>query len=285
MRSPGPLSRPWPGWAHAALGALLLGSGLGVAIVGQQVATDRRAWRLTRELVARAATEGGAHELWIGNPALHQDYPDEAAFLSAVRTGLRDLGDLPLVEPPSRQGSPWWKVASPWNLQTTARGSAGGWMHLQIQRSGPLEDPQGEGLTFLAFAPDLEGLRRFREGRHERRILARFERMRQVADQLSSPERTRAFWKREPALHDRFPTPDALEMEVVGLRTRLRHLPRVPQAPDVDLHHLQSPFHDRVDLRWRTPEGGEVAMAWEGDALVDVHLEPTFSDTVGQDPS
>ncbi len=278
MRTAGATPRPWPGWAHALLGALVLSAALIAAIVGQQVATARRAWTVTHDVARRISTEEGARDLWSRNPALRLDYPDEGAFLAAVAEGRGFLGELPLLEPASVAGSAWSKEASPWNLLTTIRGSRGGWMQVQVQRPGPLEEPQGEGITLLAFAPDPEGLRGFREARRERRFQARYERARQVAGSLASPAETRNLWKQEPALHEVFPTPESLEREAVRLRPKLRTLPLT--APDLHLKHVHTPFHDRVDVRWKAPEGGEIAMAWEDEALVDVHLEGAGPDPI-----
>jgi hypothetical protein len=283
MRTPGTPPRPWPGWAHAALGALLFSAGLGAALLGQQVATSRRAWAVTRDIAQRISTESGARDLWAHNPALRQDYPDEATFLAVIREGRAHFGELPTLEPRAQAGSPWSKVASPWNLLATAQGTHGGWMQVQVQRPGPLEQPQGEGITLLAFSEDLAGLQGLRAARRERRFQARYDRIRQVAGRLASPGGTRDLWKQEPALHEAFPTPESLEREAERLRPRLRHLP--PGSSDLHVRHLHTPFQDRVDVRWKAPEGGEVAMAWEGEALVDVHLEGAPSEVVARDPS
>ncbi|HJW33307.1 MAG TPA: hypothetical protein VJ505_08085 [Holophagaceae bacterium] len=270
MRASGTVSRPWPGWAHALLGALLFGAGLLLVMFAQQQATARKAWPLMAATLQRLATEEGARDLWARNPGIRGDYDDEAAFLAEVRAWRPRVGALPSLEPPSRSRSPWFRSASPWHIWAVAQGSGGGWVQFQVQRPGPFESPEGEGFTMVHFAPDWDALREIRGARRERRIGAHWKALRRIADQVASTEGARTLWVSEWALHSAYPTPEAFEQEAARARPMLSHLPQTPAEAyqGLALKRVRNPFMDRVDLRWKDAEGHELAVTWENGALV-----------------
>ncbi len=270
MRAPGHSSRPWPGWAHALLGALILGAGLILAMIAQQLATARKAWPLMQTTLNRLSTDEGARDLWARNPGIHGDYEDEAAFLAEVRAWRPRMGGLAPVEPPSHPRTPWFKTTSPWHIWAVAQGGGGGWVQFQLQRPGPFGNAPGEGFTMVHFAPDWESLRAVRSARRERRSEAQWREMRLVADRLASTEGTRQLWTSEGALHASYPTLEAFEREAARARPLLRDLPmRASEAtPGLAVKRFRNPFMDRVDLSWKGTDGRAVSMTWENGALV-----------------
>lgn len=253
-----------------------MGAGLIVALVVQQRISHAKAWPLAQAVAQRLATDEGARALWAENPGLRQDYDNEEAFLSAVRAGRMGLGALVGPEPPSQHHSPWFKVASPWNIMATVQGSGGGWLQIQIQRPGPFERPQGEGITLVQYSPDWDGLQQLRQARKFRFLASRYAWVQKVAGRLASTQGTRQLWEQERLLHVPYPTPEALEVEAQRLRPHLQRLPeRVEDAsPALRMRRTVNPFMDRVDVRWKDPVGREVGLSWENESLVDLRLDP-----------
>lgn len=271
MHGSHPSSRPWPGWAHALLGALLFGLGLLAVLVAQQQATARKAWPLMQATLHRLATDEGARELWLRNPGIRSDYDDEVeAFLTEVRAWRPRIGALTSAEPASRPRSGWFRSTSPWHLWAVAQGDGGGWVQFQVQRPGPFENPEGEGFTMVHFAPDWDALRTIRTARRERRIGAQWQELRRIAARLDSTEGARQLWMAEGALHGAYPTPEAFEQEAAKARPVLSHLPASAAEASAGLavKRIRNPFMDRMDLIWKDAEGHAVAVIWENGALV-----------------
>ncbi|MBI3130352.1 MAG: hypothetical protein HYZ13_03255 [Acidobacteria bacterium] len=271
MRASGSSTRPWPGWAHALLGALVVGASLVVAMLLQQQATARKAWPLMQATLHRLATDEGARDFWISNPGIHGDYAEDAeAFLSEVRVWRTRIGELPSSEPPSQPRSAWFRSTSPWHIWAVAQGAQGGWMQFQLQRPGPFESPEGEGFTMVHFASDWEALREVRIARRGRRFGAHWQKVRRVADQLASPTGARQLWHAEGALHQAFPTLEAFEHEAARARPVLRQLPMqaLEASEGLALKRVRNPFMDRLNVSWRDPEGHAVEFVWENGALV-----------------
>ena len=271
MRASGSSTRPWPGWAHALLGALVFGAGLLLVILIQQQTTARKAWPLMQATFKRLSTDEGARDFWANNPGIHDDYSGDAEeFLGEVRAWRPRIGELASNEPHSQPRSSWFRSTSPWHIWAVAQGAEGGWMQFQLQRPGPFESPEGEGFTMVHFASDWDALREVRIARRERRFGAQWQKVRRIADQVASAEGARQLWHAEWALHQAYPSVEAFEQEAARARPVLNHLPKSAReaSEGLALKRIRNPFMDRLDMSWKDPEGRAVELVWENGALV-----------------
>ncbi|HET8715867.1 MAG TPA: hypothetical protein VFM16_08585 [Holophagaceae bacterium] len=269
------------GWLVWLLGAAALVGMLVMGLVLKVEGARDQARPLSAALLGRLGTEAGAREVYARNPALAVPYPTVEAFLAATRAGLAAFGSLP-PRPASPDG--FRTEADPQGLHIVAKGTGGGWMALAVERSDGTPAGHaaiGEGVTFLAFAPDddhLKDLRnRLRRASGERLWAAYLA----VLPALRTEEGTRRLLAEHPAL-----APDPAAKEAF-LRAAAAYRPTLlaaappetwtaaVEAPDdrVRLYRREfPPFSDRAALGWTPKDGRPLDMEWENGQLAAVRF-------------
>ena len=145
-----PRSRNWL-WV-VTLVALFISVVAFLLLINRRQTFSQASWPLLRQTALRMQTEDGARRLWERNPAIRQDYPDLAGFLSRVGEYRVLFADLPAEEPAPGAGilvvEPW-----PFGVQARVRSQDGTWLSLTVA-SIPDEaggGRYGEGITHLKF--------------------------------------------------------------------------------------------------------------------------------------
>lgn len=261
-----PNSRDLPGWMKILAGGLVGALGLAAAVALQQAATARKAWPTVRATLARLATDEGARGIWRANPALRDDFRDEADFLATVQLWRDRVGPLPSREPEPGSGA-WQRTAGPWSFQARVRGEGGAWVHLAVKGSTPLHPQVGEGLELLAFGTDPAHLGEALEAHRLRTLDADWQRLRGVASRLATPEGTRALWQAESSLQRSFPSPESLEARAARLRPRLQALPATAREAGPGLGHRRDPDHDVTAVTWVADGQAVLQAEWEKGTL------------------
>lgn len=247
----------WSWWARAALAIFGGGAILTLVAVAHVQAMRARAWPIVRRVAERLQTDAAALDLYRANPELGARYGSEEAYLEQVRTYHAQFASLPEMVP--EEGDAYRCAATPNSFQVWLKGNGGGWLHLFVQGPSYFNQVRGEGLHRLTFAATREALAE--EDRTMRRARAEedWKRFRETTARLATEEGSRALWKVEPGLAQRFQSENLFLKEVTRLRPFLEPLP--------ESNTFVAPRFQRKVLRGRVGEDRELAFAFEGGTL------------------
>ncbi len=265
----------WLGGAAALVGVI----GLSVFLRVQE--NEGKAWPITAAVVTRLATDAGARDLYAKNPRLAEDYPSVDAFIAAVAAQRAAFGTLP-----ARQPDAFHSNSDPTDLSVVAKGTGGGWMELQVERSDGSEAGHaaiGEGITYLGFGPDEKALDEARKNLRSAYHEAKWAEFRAVEQALLTDAGVNGLLQTHPDLASGETARAAFFQQVQAWRPRLaEHQPPATwkEAADADAkdemvsmrHRSGGPFGDHLEVGWRVTDQGWLRATWDNGRLVKVSL-------------
>ena len=273
----------WLVWlaAVAALGAMLV-----LALVLRVQENEGRAWPIARAVVARLATDEGVRDLYAKNPRLADSYASADAFVAAVSAQRGAFGALPARQP---EGEDFRADSDPGSVNVLAKGSGGGWMQLEVERSDGSAAGHaaiGEGITFLGLAADRDALRTMRKALRSAYDEAQWSKFKAVEQALLTDDGVRALLQSNPGLAKDDAAKAAFLKQAQDWRPRLA----ARQPPDTwkaaedapaeeEMVSMQrrsgGPFGDQLEVGWRLKDKSAWLRAEWKDGRLD---KVTFGD-------